>query len=125
MNAKGMTLLEVMVALAIFAITGTAVMKAAADHLSGVSQIEEITFATWVANNQMTQVILSEQWPPKNNQKGSQEMSGRTWYWEQKILKTNDENLRAVEISVGLDENYEGNITTITSYISNPEPSFK
>lgn len=125
MNNKGMTLLEVMVALAIFAITGTAIMKAATDHLSGVSQIEEITLATWVANNQMTQVMLSEQWPPKDNQKGSQEMSGRTWYWQQKILKTNDEHLRSVEITVGLDENYEGNITTVTSYVSNPEPNFK
>lgn len=125
MNNRGMTLLEVMVALVIFAITGTAVMKAAADHLAGVGQIEEITFATWVANNRMTQVMLSNQWPPKNDQKGSSEMSGRTWYWQQRILKTSDDHLRAIEISVGLDENYEGSITTITSYKSNPDPKFQ
>ncbi len=125
MNNRGMTLLEVMVALVIFAITGTAIMKAAADHLSGVGQIEEITFATWVANNQMTQAMLSKQWPPKNDEKGSTEMSGRTWYWQQRVVKTNDDHLRAIEISVGLDENYEESITTITSYKANPDPNFR
>ena len=125
MNNRGMTLLEVMVALVIFAITGTAIMKAATDHLSGVEQIEEITFATWVANNQMTQAMLSKQWPPKNDEKGSTEMSGRTWYWQQRVVKTNDDHLRAIEISVGLDENYESSITTITSYKANPDPNFR
>ena len=125
MNSRGMTLLEVMVALVIFAITGTAIMKAATDHLSGVEQIEEITFATWVANNQMTQAMLSKQWPPKNDEKGSTEMSGRTWYWQQRVVKTNDDHLRAIEISVGLDENYESSITTITSYKANPDPNFR
>ena len=50
---SGMTLLEVLVALFIFALTGTAIMKAASDHLTGVGQIEDITFATWVANNHL------------------------------------------------------------------------
>ena len=37
---SGLTLLEVMVALLIFALTGTAVLKAAGEHLSSVGQIE-------------------------------------------------------------------------------------
>ena len=37
---QGMTLLEVMVALFIFAMTGGAIMKAASEHLNGVGQIE-------------------------------------------------------------------------------------
>jgi general secretion pathway protein I len=121
MKNAGMTLLEVMVALAIFAITSTAVMKAASDHLSAIGQIEEITFATWVANNRLSQLSLATEWPPKNNQKGSQEMSDRTWYWQQRVLKTNDEDLRSVEVTVGLDETYERGITTVTSFYAKPE----
>ena len=123
MKHKGLTLLEVMVALAIFAITGTAVMKAASDHLSAVSQIEEITFATWVANNRLTQVNIHSPWPPTNNQKGSVEMADRTWYWQQTVLKTNDDGLRAVEVSVTLDESYSNSITSVTSYVSKPSNS--
>lgn len=121
MKTRGMTLLEVMVALAIFAITSTAVMKAASDHLSAIGQIEEITFATWVANNRLSQLSMETEWPPKNNKKGSQEMSDRTWYWQQRVLKTNDEDLRSVEVTVGLDETYDQGITTVTSFFAKPE----
>ena len=121
MKQSGMTLLEVMVALVIFALTGTAVMKAASDHLSGVGQIEEVTLATWVANNRLAQVQLEQQWPPKNNHKGSQEMSGRTWYWQQQVLETNDAELRAIEVTVGLDPSYQGSITTVISYVAKAE----
>jgi general secretion pathway protein I len=119
----GMTLLEVMVALLIFAVTGSAILKASGDHLSGLGQIEEITFATWVANNQLTRLQLNPQWPPKNNEKGSQEMAGRTWYWQQRVLKTLDKDLVSVEVQVGLDAQYQGSVTTVTSFIGNPTPS--
>ncbi|MCC2617048.1 type II secretion system minor pseudopilin GspI [Aestuariibacter halophilus] len=124
MNNRGLTLLEVMVALAIFAMTGVAVMKAAGDHLNGLSQLEEITLATWVANNRVTRLRLENNWPPKNNFKGNEVMGDVTWYWQQKVLKTNDDNLRAIEVSVGLSENYTDTITTVTTYIANPEPDF-
>ena len=89
-NQKGMTLLEVMVALLIFALTGTAILKAAGDHLNNVGQIEAVTFASYVASNRLNQLQLDDTWPPKNNLKGSMEMADRTWYWQQKVTKTID-----------------------------------
>lgn len=118
---NGMTLIEVMVALAIFAITGAAILKATGDHIGSVGQIEEITLATWVANNQLTRSHLDNQWPPKNNQRGSVEMAGRTWFWQQTVTKTNDEDLRAIEIQVGLDATYVGAVTSVVSFVANPK----
>ncbi|AEE21117.1 type II secretion system minor pseudopilin GspI [Paraglaciecola chathamensis] len=115
---KGMTLLEVMVALVIFAMTATAIMKAASDHLSSIGQIEEITFATWVANNRLTQLQLSTTWPPKNNAKGEQEMSERTWFWRQTVSKTNDSELMSVEVSVALDAAFSAPITSVTTFVA-------
>ncbi|MFQ3234577.1 MAG: general secretion pathway protein I [Paraglaciecola sp.] len=115
---RGMTLLEVMVALVIFAMTATAIMKAAGDHLASIGQIEEITFATWVANNRLTQLNLTSNWPPKNNLKGSQEMADRTWYWQQKVVKTNDKALLSVEVSVALSEDQSATITSVTSFVA-------
>ncbi|TRY33500.1 type II secretion system protein GspI [Aliiglaciecola sp. M165] len=120
-KSSGFTLLEVMLALLIFALTGTAIMKAATDHLNGVSQIEDITFATWVANNRLTQLNIYTTWPPKDNEKGSEVMAGRTWYWQQKILKTPDEDLLGIEISVGTEEDYERTVTSVTSYLAKPK----
>lgn len=119
----GFTLLEVLLAIGIFAITGTAVMKAAADHLNGVVQIEEITFATWVANNRLTQINIEKQWPPKDAQKGSMEMAGRTWYWQQNVLKTQDADFMGIEVQVGLDQDYERSVTAVTSYLAKPGDS--
>jgi general secretion pathway protein I len=114
----GMTLLEVLVALFIFALTGTAIMKAASDHLIGVGQIEDITIATWVANNRLTQLHIDNTWPIKNNQKGEQEMARRKWYWQQRVMKTSDSDMVQVEVSVGLDQQYKGTVTSVKTFIA-------
>lgn len=119
---QGMTLLEVMVALVIFAMTASAIVKAAGDHLASIGQIEEITFATWVANNRLTQLNLSSTWPPKNNQKGSEKMADRTWYWQQKVAKTTDKELLSVEVSVALSEDQSAAITSVTSFLAKQVP---
>lgn len=117
---SGLTLLEVMIALFIFAVAGTAMMKTATDHINNVGLVEEVTLATWVANNQLTRAQLDNQWPPRNNQRGSEEMAGRTWYWQRTVTKTNDEDLRAIEVKVGLDSTYADSITSVTSFVAKP-----
>lgn len=117
---QGMTLLEVMVALLIFALTGSAILKAAGDHLNNVGQVEAITFANWVASNRLNQLQIETSWPPKNNVKGQMDMADRTWYWQQSVVKTNDEDLRAVTVNVGLNEDYSDNVTSVTTFVAKP-----
>ena len=116
----GFTLLEVMVAMFIFAVAGAAIIKTTSEHINSLSQLEEMTFATWVANNQLMRASLSAEktWPPKKNQRGSVEMMDRTWYWQQDVENTNDEDLKALIITVGLDSEYEGSVTSVTTYVA-------
>ena len=123
MKQLGFTLLEVMVALLIFALTGTAVMKAAGENLKGIGLIEQMTFATWVANNRLTQVNFEPVWPPKNDAKGSMEMADRIFYWQQKVTTTSDNDIRAVEIIVSEDEQFQFPITSVTSFVARPNTS--
>ena len=81
MNARGMTLLEVMVALAVFAIAGLAVMKSACEHLSALNYLEQKTLATWVVENQLVQQKLENKWPGDSWVEGDEQMAGSTWYW--------------------------------------------
>ena len=118
LKQQGMTLLEVMVALLIFAVTGSAILKASGDHLSGVRIIQDITFATWVANNRLTALQLEKTWPPKNNAKGSQEMAGSTWYWSQRVEKTVDEDLMLVEVSVGTEADSKNSVTSVSTFLA-------
>jgi general secretion pathway protein I len=114
----GLTLIEVMVALVIFALTASAIVKAAGDNLGGVGQIEQITFATWVANNRLAHLHLDTTWPVENNKSGSEEMVGKTWFWQQKVEKTNDKDMVLVEVTVGTDKSMQHSVTTITAFIA-------
>jgi len=116
----GFTLLEIMVAMFIFAVAGAAIIKTTTEHINSVGKLEEITFATWVANNQLTRAsLLAEKtWPPKNNERGSVEMLDRTWYWQQEVEATSDQSLKAIIISVGNDPEYEGSIVSVTTYVA-------
>jgi len=117
---QGMTLLEVMVALLIFALTGSAILKAAGDHLSNVGQVEAVTFASYVASNRLNQLQIDATWPPKNNLKGEMSMAQRTWYWQQNVIKTNDDDLRAVTVKVGLQQDNSDSVTSVTTFIAKP-----
>lgn len=116
----GLTLVEVMAALLIFSLTATAVMRAATEHLRGVAVLEDMTFATYVANNRVTQISLEEKWPLQNGLKGTQELAGRTWHWQQTITKTQEANMLSVAVSVSLDSAGQEVITTITTFVANP-----
>ncbi len=55
---RGFTLLEVMLALAIFALAATAVLQIASGALSNQQILEEKTVAGWVAENQTALLYL-------------------------------------------------------------------
>ena len=123
MKQKGLTLLEVMVALFIFAMTATAIMKSATEHLRALGMLERMTFANWVANNELNKLIAEQRWPPQNNRKGSEKMGGTTWYYRHVVTQTQDKELRQVEVLVAEDEQMENITTSLITFISNPSPA--
>lgn len=118
----GFTLIEVMVAVGIFAFAGAAIMKATYEHLRSLSSLEEITIATWVANNQMTEALLENRVKTiKSNSKGVTEMSGKQWFWSQEVKNTQDPSLSQITIIVALDEKMSNEVTAVTSFIAKVE----
>ncbi len=117
-RARGMTLLEVMVALAVFAAAGIAVMRTASEHIRSLSYLEEKTFASWVASNQLVQARLENKWPNFSWQKGEEELAGQTWYWRWKGVETGDNNFRAMDIEVSLDEKMKTSLANVRTYVS-------
>ncbi len=116
-SQMGMTLLEVMVALGVFAAAGLAVMNTASEHVRSLSYLQEKTFATWVASNQLTQATLENRWPGQSWVKGAEEMAGQTWYWQWRGVETLDPNFKALDIEVSLDEKREVALATARTYV--------
>lgn len=118
----GFTLIEVMLAMAVFAIAGVALLGAADNNFRHINHLEEKMFANWVASNQLVEVSLDESWPPKNNKKGEVEMAGRTWFWQQKVIKTANNEMRAVVIEVRANEDDELATTSLMTYLAQAKP---
>ncbi|MGQ7109899.1 type II secretion system minor pseudopilin GspI, partial [Escherichia sp. TWPC-MK] len=78
---RGFTLLEVMLALAIFALAATAVLQIASGALSNQQILEEKTVAGWVAENQTALLYLMTREQRAVRQQGESDMAGSRWYW--------------------------------------------
>lgn len=114
----GFTLIEVMLAMAVLAIAGVALVSATSSNVRHIGQLEERMVANWVASNQLVEANLDETWPPRNNKKGKVELASKEWFWQQKVVRTTDSNMRAVTIEVRLNEDDELPITSLQTYIA-------
>jgi general secretion pathway protein I len=123
-HSRGFTLIEVMVAVAIFAMAGGAIMKAVYENLKSITVLERVTFATWVANNELTRTSLEStiKWPLAKEAKGEQEMVDQIWYWDRQVVKTSDESLYQVTVTVALDEELKNPITSVTTFMAKQTP---
>lgn len=122
LSRQGFTLLEVMLAMAVFAIAGISLLGVSDNNYRHISHLEETMFANWVASNQLVNATLSQNWPPKNNQKGEEELAGRKWYWQQKVIKTANKEMKAIVVEVRLDQDAELAITSLMTYIAQDKP---
>jgi general secretion pathway protein I len=119
---KGFTLIEVMLAMAVFAIAGVALIGVADNNARNVAYLEQKMFANWVASNQLVNAHLNTVWPPKNNLNGDVEMGGRKWFWLQRVIKTTNKEMRSVVVEVRLDEDDEFPLGSLVTFISQSAP---
>ncbi|MGI2171878.1 type II secretion system minor pseudopilin GspI [Shewanella sp. MF05960] len=115
----GMTLLEVIVALAVFSIAAVSVTKSLSEQMANMPILEERTLAQWVASNQMVDIRLTSDFPDIGKKEGQVELAGREWYWRQEVVKTTDDKFRMIKVSVSDDNRYERIVAQVSSYVHN------
>ncbi|UCQ26583.1 type II secretion system minor pseudopilin GspI [Edwardsiella tarda] len=103
---RGFTLLEVMIALAIFALVAMAVLQIASSALNNQQILEEKTVATWVVENQTALLYLMTREQRAVRYHGDSEMAGSRWYWRTTPLKTDNDLIQAVDIEVSRHEDF-------------------
>ncbi|QYJ89824.1 type II secretion system minor pseudopilin GspI [Shewanella halotolerans] len=116
-RSAGMTLLEVIVALMVFAIAAVSITKSLGEQMANMPILEERTLAQWVASNQMVDARLEKKFPDLGRKDGSVELAGKEWYWRKEVVKTTDDNFRMIRISVSDDERYKRIIAQVSSYV--------
>lgn len=120
-NFRGFTLLELLMALVIFATAGVAIMQASSNHMRSVWQLEEMTIASYVANNQLQLALIDPRWPPREQLQGEVTMANRDWVWRLKASRVPDQDLRELNISVSLAEQPEVIIYQLKTFVGRPD----
>lgn len=116
---RGMTLLEVMLALVILASAGLSVMQAASQALNNQSYLQQKTFAMWIASNRMAELKLQQQWPTSSWKRDEVEFAGATWYWRYQGVATGDTNFTALDVEVSTEKDGQA-LAHIRTYIAKP-----
>jgi general secretion pathway protein I len=99
-EARGFTLVEVLVALAVLAIALAACMRALTQAVDTSAQLRDHTLALWVAQNRLTLHRLRHDWPEPQDTDGVEEAAGRKWYWREHVLNTPETTMRRIELDV-------------------------
>ena len=101
---KGFTLIEVMFALLIVALTMGAIVEAGGYSARRTSQLTEKTIASWIAQNQVTLYRAKRTWTSASNKNGTVEMANSEWHWKMKISETDEPLLRRIDVDVYLQD---------------------
>jgi general secretion pathway protein I len=115
---SGFTLIEVMVALTIIAISLGALLSTSGTQASSVTYLKQKTLAHWVAMNELTQLRILKELPDAGDKKGSTEMANHEWHWIRTTVKTDQDDTMQVSFEIFADEDHQQNLTSIIGYVT-------
>ncbi|HUG26426.1 type II secretion system minor pseudopilin GspI [Piscinibacter sp.] len=102
-RSGGFTLIEVLVALAIVAITLGAGIKAAGALANNAERLTDVSLGQWCADNHLIGLKLARTTPPIGDSDFSCEQFGRTYFGKLVVRPTPNPNFRRVDVQISTD----------------------
>jgi general secretion pathway protein I len=97
---RGFTLIEVLVALTIFAVGVMATLRAMGIAVGGSDEQRARLLAGWVAQNRLAELRTMNRFPPVGANEGEVTMGGRRFFWREETKPTPNPLFRRVDVSV-------------------------
>lgn len=104
---RGFTLIEVLVALFVFAVAMTVLVQSGTHRAQNLNYLRDRTLASWIAADRITAIRLEPEAISTGSRDGEVVMARRTWFWEAEVSTTEDDTVRRIEVAVRLDEGGE------------------
>ncbi|MFC3680029.1 type II secretion system minor pseudopilin GspI [Bacterioplanoides pacificum] len=113
---QGFTLLEVMIAVTVFAVIATTISQTTSQSVGNLLYLQDKTLASFVAENQLTDIRLNG-FPAIGDRNDVVDMAGREWRVNTKVENTQLPDTRRVTVSVAALENKEANLASIATIV--------
>ena len=118
-RSRGFTIVEVMVALAIIALSLTAIAAKMSRMIDTSNSMRERTYASWIAQNKITELRLANVIPEVSTSSGDIDYANQTWRWRAVVSESGIENLFRVDVEV-LYADGDAVIRKVTGFIGEP-----
>jgi len=121
MKCRGFTLIEVLVALVIVALSLTALAASMSQMIDAATTMRDRTYASWIAQNKIVEMRLANVIPEVATTSGELEYGNATWEWRAVVSETGIENFMRIDVSISYyGEEYI--VRTVTGFIGEPVP---
>jgi len=97
---RGFTLLEMLVALAVFSLAALALVRLQGVTLHTAADLDSKAMGQIVARNLMVEVQTDPAPPSLGSEEGDVDNGGRRWHWTRAVRATNDRRLLRVDLAV-------------------------
>jgi general secretion pathway protein I len=119
LRCRGFLLVEVMVALAIIAVSLSFIMVAITQSIDTANTLRDRSYAVWIAQNKITEMRLANVVPGLSATSGEVEYANGLWDWRAVVSETGIENLVRVDVSVS-HAGSEDVVRSVTGFIGEP-----
>ena len=99
-DQDGFTLVEVLVALMIVALSLAALMTSVSSAVKGSEYLRDKTIAQWIAMNRIVEVRLNIQKFGNNTDKDTVEFANRKWRYDTRYFDTDNPTIRRIVVRV-------------------------
>lgn len=101
-NTRGFTLLEVMISMAIVAVTASSLSLALSGMVTSMARLEEKTMAHILGMNKMSELMAQTDWPPLGKRDEFVDMSRREWVVTSEVKASLLPKVRQIEVRIAL-----------------------
>lgn len=110
---EGFTLLEMVVALAVFSLVALAILHLAGENTRTARHVEDRILAGVIAENLAVDVFATPNPPAVGQTEGVVEMASRRWGWTRTVAPTDQPGVVRIDIAVALDGRQAAALTVV------------
>ncbi len=119
-HQKGLTLIEVLIALAIIGIALTAIIKATSENIRATTYLQDKTISMWVGEYVLNQARVGLLHFPEapEQMKSSTNMLGRDWFWQASQEQTPNRRIKKIKVKLfKSDQEEAASLLTLETYV--------